>query len=299
MNRLLNPPVLAAALVLALSGAGALGWVWLRDGRITPAGIAGALLPFVLLAWGVTVGDDSRSQIAIKAWTFTMFGALIPAIHAMQSGPANWLVQWRFMAMFGAAYFAVLIVFILWLAPWMARVPPAPGTLPVGEARLQQRLRSLADAGLDVRIESGSDRSDRLLVTRDFRDGKRTLGVRLTFVEARHCVLAREVSLVRGDKPMNAIEAQMYSGPRRHDGVHPDADLIYDASLTITLPDEAIRRLIGLRIVGDIAGDRVEIAGDTDSASAPKNLPHVLTELVSQSGWTWQGVFADWQRGCR
>jgi len=34
-------------------------------------------------------------------------------------------------------------------------------------------------------------------------------------------------------------------------------------------------------------------------AAAPANLAHVLTELVYQSGWAWQGVFADWQRGCR
>jgi hypothetical protein len=293
MSRLSSPPALGAALVLALSGAGALGWVWLRDGRITPAGMVCALLPFALLAWGVTTGDASRSQIAIKAWAFTMFGALIPAIYAMQSGPDNWLAQWRFMAVFGVAYFAILIAFMLWLAPWTARVVPAPGTLPVGEARLQQRLRSLIGAGLDVRVEP--DQPGRLFVTRDFRDGKRALEVRLTFVEARHCVLAREVSLVRGDKPMNVSEAQMYSGPRRHDGVHPDADRIYDASLTITPPDEAIRRRIGLRI----AGDRVEIAGDREAASAPQNLPHVLTELVNQSGWTWQGVFGNWQRGCR
>src|SRR3546814_11506269 len=67
-------------------------------------------------------------------------------------------------------------------------------------------------------IERPTGQPDRMLVTRDFRDDKRTVGVRLTFVSGGHCVLAREVSLIRGDKPMNASEAQMLRGPRQRDG---------------------------------------------------------------------------------
>lgn len=63
----------------------------------------------------------------------------------------------------------------------------------------------------------------------------------------------------------------------------------------MTPPSDAIRRQIALRV----ADDRAEIAGDREVAAAPANLAHVLTELVHQSGWAWQGVFADWQRGCR
>src|SRR3546814_18300243 len=88
---------------------------------------------------------------------------------------------------------------------------------------------------------------------------------------------------------MNASEARMSSSIRSRGGTHPDADLIYDAGLTVTLPSDTIRRQIALHI----ADDRVEIAGDKDVASAPANLAHVLTELVHQSGWAWQGVFAD------
>src|SRR3546814_10029074 len=95
MSRLSNPPVLGAALVLLLAGAGALGWVWLRDGRVTPIGIACALLPFALLLWSVSGGAGDRSQIGIAAWAATMFGALVPAVYAMQSGPDNWFAQWR------------------------------------------------------------------------------------------------------------------------------------------------------------------------------------------------------------
>jgi len=256
------------------------------------------LLPFVLLLWSVSGGAGDRSQTGITAWAATMFGALVPAVYAMQSGPDNWFAQWRFMLGFGGAYVAVLIPFLMWLAAWTASVPPAPGAMPVPEYRLKQRIRSLAAAGLDVRIETPPGQPDRLLVARDFRGGRRSIGMRLTFVSGSpggHCVLAREVSLIRGDKPMNASEARMSSSIRSRDGTHPDADLIYDASLTVTLPSDTIRRQIALHI----ADDRVEIAGDKDVASAPANLAHVLTELVHQSGWAWQGVFADWQRGCR
>src|SRR3546814_3625618 len=98
--------------------------------------------------------------------------------------------------------------------------------MPIAEHRLKRRGQSLADAGLKLRIERPTGQPDRMLVTRDFRDDKRTVGVRLTFVSGGHCVLAREVPLIRGDKPMNASEAQMRSGPRQRDGTHPDADLI-------------------------------------------------------------------------
>src|SRR3546814_2858243 len=83
----------------------------------------------------------------------------------------------------------------------------------------------------------------------------------------------------------------MRSGPRQRDGTHPDADLIYDASLTVTPPSEAIRRQMTLRITDD----RVEIASGQNIAAVPGNLAHLLTELVHQSGWGWQGVFADWR----
>jgi hypothetical protein len=295
MSRLSSPPVIVAALVLLLASAGALGWLWLRDGRVTPAAIVIVLLPVALLIGGVTAWGADRSQISIAAWALTMLGALIPAVYVMQSGPDNWLVQWRFMLAFGIAYFAIMVVFMLWLATWTAWVAPAPGAMPLSEQRLKQRIESLADAGLNLHIERPADRPEQLLVMRDFRGGKRTIGVRLTFVSGRHCVRAREVSLVRGDKPMNASEARMSSSLRPRDGTYPDADLIYDASLTLTLPSEVIRR----RIAPRIADDRVEIAGDSEAAADPANLAHVLTEVVHQSGWEWQGVFFDWQRDCR
>lgn len=295
MSRISSAPVMAGALVLLLAGAAALGWLWLRDGRVTPTAIIVMTLPLGLLLAGVFAGGNDRSQLGTMAWGCTMFAAMIPAYYVLQSGPANWFLQWRFMAGYGVLYLAMLLPFLLWVAAWSAWVPPAPGTMPLSEHRLKQRVQSLTDAGLGLRIERPSGEADQMLVTRDFRDGKRTIGVRLTFVSHGHCVRAREVSLIRGDKPTNASEAQMRGGPRRRDGVHPDADLIYDASLTVTPASETIRRQIALRITDD----RVEDVSGNAVAAAPENLAHLLTELVHQSGWGWQGVFFDWQRGCR
>ena len=79
MNRLLSQTAIGAVLVLQLASAGALGALWLRDGRITPTGIAFALLPLGLLLWGVMAGGDDRSQIGIMIWALTMFGPLMKA----------------------------------------------------------------------------------------------------------------------------------------------------------------------------------------------------------------------------
>jgi hypothetical protein len=250
--------------------------------------------PLALLLAGVLAGGGDRAQIGIAAWGITMFGAMIPAYYVLQSGPGNWFTQGRFMAGYGLLYLAMLIPFLLWIATWTGRVPPAPGTMPLSEHRLKQRVQSLADAGLGLKIERPSGAPDQMLITRNFRDGKRTINVRLTFVSGGHCVLAREVSLIRGDKPMTASEAQMRSGPRRRDGVHPDADLIYDASRTMTPPSEAIRRQMALHI----ADDRVMVASDNAVAADPDHLAHLLTEVVHQSGWGWQGLFFDWQGRC-
>lgn len=295
MNRTLNPPMLVAALLFLLAGAASLGWLWLRDGRVAPMGIVWALLPFGLLLADVPMSGGERSQTGITAWAIAMFGALVPAIYVMQSGPANWFEQWRFMAAFGGAYAVILLAFLAWLAGWTAWVPPAPGAAPLPEQRLRQRIGSLADAGLALRVEQPPSQPGQLLVTRDFRDAERTIAVRLHFDAASHCVRARELSRVRGDRPMNAGEARMSSSLRPRDGTHPDADLIHDASLTVTLPSAAMRHQIGARVTDD----RVTIAGDREAATDPANLSHVLAEIVHQSGWGWQGVFFNWQHGCR
>ena len=49
--------------------------------------------------------------------------------------------------------------------------------------------------------------------------------------------------------PMNARKARMGSSLRPRDGTHPDANRIYDASLTLAPLSDATRRRIGLRII--------------------------------------------------
>lgn len=298
MNRISSPPVIVAVLVLLLVGAVAFSWLWQRDGRVTATAIVILFLPVALLIACITLWGNNRTQIGIIAWVLTMFGALVPAVYVMQSAPNIWLAQWRFIAIFAVTYCAALASYFLWLTGWIAWVPAAPGAAPIPEYRLKQRIRSLAAAGLDVRIETPPGQPDRLFVSRNFRDGRRSIEIRLIFVsgtQGNHCVLAREVSLIRGDKPMNSSEARMSSSLRSRDATHPDADAIYDASLTLTPPNEAVRRSLGV----GISDDHVENMGANKVATNPANLPHVLTELVHQSGWGWQGVFFNWQRSCR
>src|SRR3546814_11480248 len=88
--------------------------------------------------------------------SITMFAAMIPAYYVLESGPANWFVQWRFMVGYGLFFVVILSVFMLWLASWTAWVPPAPGAMPIAEHRLKRRVQSPADAGLTPRTERRS-----------------------------------------------------------------------------------------------------------------------------------------------
>lgn len=290
MHRFLNPPLIGATLVLATLAAVSLGWWWLREGRpdhFPLTALLAACLPIVLPV--LVPGGSDRSQFAITVWAVAMFAALVPGYYVLSSGPENWLVQWRFMLLYGVLYLGLLAIFLILVAPWAARVAPAPGVLPAAEFRLKQRILSLAQAGIGVDVEQSMTEPDRMDIRCDYRDGKRTIGLRLTFVADSHRVLAREYSIIRGDKPKNADEANMRGGPQPRDGMHPDASLIYEANLNVTPASESRRRKMGLRITGD----QVDVG--PDAASDPTNLPHVLTELVVQSGWTWQGVFFNLQ----
>lgn len=179
----------------------------------------------------------ASAQWALTVWVVTLLASMVPGWHVL-SGSVD--TPWRFLLAYGALWLVLLAGHVAWLAPWVARVPPTPGALPVAE---------------------------------------------------RHCVLARETSLVRGDKPMNADETQMRQGIQPRDGTHPDVFIVHDASLTVTPPSETARRALALRITGD----RVEV-GQRGAAAGPAVLPHLLAELVTQSGWMWQGVFSSGRR---
>ncbi|MCZ2104348.1 MAG: hypothetical protein OZ923_03880 [Comamonadaceae bacterium] len=297
MNRVFNPPLVGAVVVLVILGAVALGWVWLRAGKpaqLPPVALMATCLPVALpLLAALLLGTGDRAQWAITVWGLALLASVMPGGYLLNGGAGSVGTQWRFLLAYGALWVLLLVAYLLWIAPWAMRVPPAPGALPVSQQRLMQRVLSLAQAGLALVVEPSMSEPGQITVTRHVRDGKRSIAVRLSFVADRHCVLARELSRVRGDQPMNASEAQMRQGIQPRDGTHPDADLIYDASLTLTPPSEATRRALALRL----AGDRVEV-GQSGAAADPANLPHLLAELVRQSGWTWQGVFFNWQKGC-
>lgn len=295
MTRLSSPPVLLAALVLAMLGAAALGWLWLRDGKVTQTAVIVMLVPLGLLLAVALASGTERFQSGLAAWATTLFVAILPAWYVVQGGPGGWLVQWRFVLGYAVLDLVLLLLFLLWVAAWTARVPPAPGSTPLPEYRLQQRIESLAGAGLDLKVERAADRPHRIHVQRDFRDGKRTVAVRLTLVPERHCVLAREMSVIRGDRPVGAGRHDVSIFIPDRDGTHPDADLIWEHSITVTPASESLRRQLALRVLYD----RVEDASGNALARVPGNLPHVLTELVHQSGWSWQGLFFDWQGRCR
>lgn len=297
MHRFFNPPLIGAVLLLAVLGAVALGWLWLRGGRTEHLPLAALLatgVPVALPLAAALLGGGGRAQWAIAVWAITLFASLVPGWYLLSGGAGSLGGQWRFLLAYGVLWLLLLVGYALWLAPWAARVPPVPGALPVAEHHLRQRVLSLAQVAPEIEVEPSMTEAAQITVTRHFRNGKRSIAVRLTFAEDRHCVLAREVSLVRGDQPMNAGEAQMHQGIQPRDGTHPDALVVFDASLTVTLPSEAVRQSLNLRIVGD----QVEF-GQTAAATDPAHLPHILTELVRQSGWTWQGVFFNWQQGCR
>lgn len=289
MNRFFNLPVVGAVALLTILGAVALGWLWLRGGRIEPLPLAALLasgVPVVLpLAAALLFQGDDRAQWAIALWAITLFASMLPGAYLLNGGAGGPGGQWRFLLGYGLLWLLLLVGYALWLAPWAARVPPVPGALPVAEHRLRQRVLSLAQTAPAIEVEPSMTEPAQMTVTRHFRGGRRSIAVRLAFAAERHCVLAREMSLVRGDRPMDADEAQMRQGIQPRDGTHPDASMVFGASLAVTLPSAAARQALGLRI----AGDQVEL-GEADGD--PAQLPHLLAELVRQSGWTWQGCFS-------
>ncbi|QEA12841.1 hypothetical protein [Comamonas flocculans] len=66
--------------------------------------------------------------------------------------------------------------------------------------------------------------------------------------------------------------------------------------LSLTPPSAAARRALGL----SIHGDQVALGqSQGEVAARPQQLAHLLAELVTESGWTWQGVFFNGQKSCR
>lgn len=297
MSRVVSAPVIVASVLLLLLAAAAFGWLWVRAGRPAQLPIGTLLLmliPVVVLLVSAAAGHGNRQQLAILVWAVCLLGGFLPGYLVLRSGDSNYLLQWRFVLAYAALFLVLILPFLLWLATWAARVLPARATMAVSEYDLKQRLRSLEAVGLNLKTQRADDMTDRLIVYSIYRGEKRKIAVRLAFLRECHTVLAREVSLVKWDKPSNQDEANMRMGTQPRDGTHPDADLIYSARINVTPPNEAIRQQLAMQM----HGNEVVLAPEVASTFDPGALPHVLMEVVQQSGWTWQGVFFDWQGRC-
>lgn len=299
MSRLMIPPALIAALLLLLSGGAILGWLWLRTGQIAPTSLVVAILPVLFLLYVVFRGSPLREDIVIRIWTVWMFGTLLPLFYlstidlpALPAANApSWLyVRWTYMIVH-ALFFLVLtgLAFLIAVASWGSRVDPAADVPAVSVSTLRQRLNALALSGLGLNVEPGDSAAD---VSVSYRDpnGKRWTRLRLRLDEDRNRVLAKEFSAINGDAPRTESEARMRF---TRDGTpHPDADIIWSVNWSVTLPKEARRQSLGVRV----DHGTVRLPPDAAERFEEGDLPYLLAELVHQSGWTWQGVFFTSQR---
>lgn len=294
MNRLLAAPVVIGALLLA--AAGGLGWIWMRSGRpepIDPWLLAVLFLPLALLGAAVLSRGTDRAQIAITVWVVVMFGGLLPLWLAWRgvAAASPGVAQWPLGVACGVSWAALLVGFMLWLAPWAATVPAPSHILAVAPQTLRNRLLALPTIAPGLQAEPG-ERPDELSIVYDFRAGKRQVRMRLRLGAQR--VFAKEYSGVRGDAPITDGEARIgFMRPRIGEGVRPSAAVVYASDWNVTMPSEDKRRALGVRVLGDSVQlpSRTIASFAHDAPAGATQLPHLLTEIVHQSGWQWRGVF--------
>jgi hypothetical protein len=299
MSRAMNPPTLSAALLLLLSGAAILGWLWLRAGQVPPTAFVVAALPVFALFYVALRGSPLREDIAVRVWVVWMFGTILPlfylstlALPVPPATPLPWRLdaRWAYIALH-ALIFLVLAAVALMIATatWGSRLDPAPGTAAVSGSVLRQRLNALGISDLGVNIAPGIDAGEMLANYRD-PNGKRWIRLRLYLDEARHRVSAKEFSAISGDAPRTASEARMRF--TRDHQPQPDASLIWSRNWSITLPQAERRRRLGVQV----DHGTVRLPPDAAARFTDDDLPYLLAEVVHQSGWTWQGVFFNAQR---
>lgn len=298
LNRLFAAPVALGALLLLLAAAAGLGWIWLRTGRPDhpdASHVALLLMPIALLGAAVLVWGVGRMQTAITVWVVVMFAGCLPLLVALRVGAAGapGVGQWPFGLAYGVSWAALLVGFMLWLAPWAATVPAPVQRIAVAHQTLRARLLALQTIAPALQCEPG-ERSDELSVVYVFRAGKRTAKMRLR-LDARHGrVDAKEYFGVVGDAPITASERQIgFMAYRAGQPVRPSASLVYSSDWSVTMPMQEKRRTLGVRV----HGDAVELPPQTvahfadGAVDGATDLPHLLAEIVHQSGWEWRGVF--------
>lgn len=227
--------------------------------------------------------DEAVLQARLAGWRLPPApGRQAPAASARFRLPP----QGIFGLGYGLGLAGAAVGFLLWLGYWAARVPPPAGYAAVTADALRQHLYSLNDSTLGI-VATPGEQPGEVQVRWVWRDGKRATAMRLRLQPGRKRVLARESSTIAGDKPLNASEARMRFGSTGSQP-HPDADILYRADRSVTIPQEEARRSLGIRVVGTA----VQFPADAVSRIPPTALSHLLTEIVHQSGWTWQGAFS-------
>lgn len=233
----------------------------------------------------VVVGTDSAGVAArVASWQLPR-----PSVRRAKKGSsARGLDQWPFAVGYGLAYLAVSFLFVIWIATWVGGLAPSENAVAVSPERLRTRLLALAQAAPGLEVEPGQS-DDIIHVSYRYRSGKRNTQVRLRIDAERHQLFSRTYEGTGGDAPTTANERQMKTGTRDVGGLHPDADLVYSADWTVTVPNAQRRQQLGLRVVGDGLELPPEVAAsfsDDDGAGA-ELLPYLLSELTHQSGWRW------------
>lgn len=199
------------------------------------------------------------------------------------------LDQWPFAVGYGLTYVVVAVLLVSWLAMWVSFVRPLPGVLAADERTMRARLLSLPAAIPQLEVEEGP-RPDEVRVVYRYRSGVRNMQIRLRLDALHRRVFARTYQGVAGDAPLTAEEARMHQGRRPPGEVHPDADVIWSSTWSVTPRDAEVRRQLRVRVFDDEVElpRRVAEPFATDVGVGADLLPHLLTEVVQQSGWSWR-----------
>gem|GEM_PF-2584978 len=326
MNRLLAAPVGIAALLLLFFAAVSMCWIWLRMGRPEDPGaihLALLLLPLAVLGIAAASAGSDDFSLARMTWLVFMVGAIWTGAYALRVGASAGSMagvlggdeagaeamapkdlpplatdpsfgkgfdQWPFGVVYGLMYAAMSVLFISWLAVWTSEVKPMPGTFAADERTVRARLLSLPAQIPQLQVEEGPA-ADEMRVVYRYRSGARNMQVRLWLDDAHSRIRSRIYTGIAGDKPLTAEEARMYKGPTSATDLHPDADIIWKASWVAVPRSAETREQLRLRLVENEVElpRRVSETFATDVGVGTELLPHILTEIAQQSGWTWRG----------
>ena len=194
----------------------------------------------------LTASDPAALQTRVREWQ-------LPPPAEISSRGANdgsrsdvsGAKQWPFAVGYGVSWIVLLLGFLVWLAPWAARVLPPPQILPVAEQTLRNRLLALHEIAPTLQFEPG-DRADEFLILYVFRAGTRRVEMRLRLDSENKRVIAKEYIGVKGDAPITESEAQMRFMRNSGGRVSPPTNLVFSADWAVTLPMEEKRHSLGV-----------------------------------------------------